>query len=184
MTTTEPAATEAATTAEAPPAEVTEAPATEAQTADPGTEAPAEADDTDDSRTDAQIGREAAKYRVRLRDTETKLTEADKARQAAVDQLTRQRQAIVDSALSAAGLDPALLTAAGHTVADLLDDDGLVDSGKLTEAARDAMARFNVQPRSRGPQPNRQQGQPSLGHGGSTTWGKLLGDAAHGRGTG
>lgn len=183
MTTTEPAVTEATATAETPAAEVTEAPATEAPATDPDpdTEAAAEADDTDDSRTDAQIGREAAKYRVRLRETETKLTEADTARQAAVDQLTRQRQAIVDATLSAAGLDPALLTAAGHTVNDLLDDDGLVDTGKLAEAANEAVTRFNVQPR-RGVQPNRQQGTPSMGSD-STTWGKLLGDAARGRGT-
>ncbi|OBG50180.1 hypothetical protein [Mycolicibacterium fortuitum] len=203
MTTTEPATTDTtadtAVTASAetppvtPPAEdttppTTEAPATEAQTAETGTEVRAEAD-TDDSRTDAQIGREAAKYRVRLRETETKLTEADTARQAAEQraeaaegQLTQQRQAIVDAALTAAGLDPALLTAAGHAVDDLLDDGGMVDNGKLTEAVSDAMARFNVQPRSRGPQPNYQQGKPSTGHGGdSKGWGQLLSDAAHGR---
>src|SRR4051812_6092634 len=73
--------------------------AAEAEHQDYGTEA------TDDAKDDATVGREAVRYRVRLRDTEARLTEAESARQAAEDVLCRQRQAILDATLASAGLD-------------------------------------------------------------------------------
>lgn len=185
MTTTTAPAADTATAASDQTATEAEAPAAETTSGQPDTstdsaQAPAEGDDTDDGRTDAQIGREAARYRVRFRETEAALSEEQTARQAAEDMLTAQRQAVVDAALTASGLDPALLAAAGHTVDDFLGEDGLIDAAKLTEATSAAVARFNVSTR-RGPLPNRQQGASSAGDGAATTWGALLDTAARNR---
>lgn len=128
----------------------------------------------DDAKPDNAIGREAARYRVRLREAEAATATLEAAHVETTDTLTRQRQAIVDAALTSAGLDPRLLAAAGHSVDAFVGDDGLVDAAKVAEATRAAVAEFGVQPR-RGVRPNAQQGQPS-GSDGGTTWGHLLGN--------
>jgi len=133
----------------------------------------------DDVKDDAKIGGEAARYRQRLRATEAELATARDAHAATTDVLTRQRQALVDATLAAAGLDARLLAAAGHTVDEFVGDDGLVDRAKIAEAAKAAVVEFGVQPRRSGPRPNPQQGRPGGSWGGSATWATVLGQAGN-----
>lgn len=135
----------------------------------------------DDAKPDDTIGREAARYRRRLRAAEQTLELQNAALTDVTDTLERQRQAIVDAALTAAGIDPRLLAAAGHQLTDFLGEDGLIDTAKLSEAATTAVREFGVKPRT-GLRPNPQQGMPSTGDGNTAaTWGRLLGDAARRR---
>ena len=93
------------------------------------TDAEATGDET--TTTDPAVGKarkEAANYRERLRSTEG---ERDTAR-TQVEALQRQ---IIDGQVEALGIKPAAFWAAGTTLADLLSDDGSVDSDLVTEAA-------------------------------------------------
>lgn len=76
-------------------------------------------------------GREAAKYRRKLRDTET---ERDQLREA----ITGMRRAEVERIAGATVQNPAGLWAAGIDVADLLDDAGQVDPAKVQAATQQA----------------------------------------------
>ena len=76
----------------------------------------------------AKARKEAANYRERLRSTEG---ERDTAR-TQVETLQRQ---IIDGQVEALGIKPAALWASGADLADLLSDDGSVDSDLVTEAA-------------------------------------------------
>lgn len=156
------------------PAPDAQTPASEPPAATSPVETPAEGESSDDGRSDAQLGREAARYRTRLRETEGKLTEAEAARQEAADALTRQHQAIIDATATAAGCHPGLL--AGHDVADFLAENGTVDMAKLGEAIHGAMVTFNVRPPRVGPAPNPQQGTPSPPPE-ISTWGDFLSSA-------
>lgn len=140
----------------------------------------------DDARPDEQVGREASRYRRRLRAAEaanealvtehaSALASAESAHAATTDTLTRQRQAIVNATLAGAGLDPRLASAAGITADAVLTDDGLVDGQKLKAAVAAAVTEFGVSPRGKGPVPNRQQGNYSTGNGGGATWSSVLG---------
>ncbi|MGV0777723.1 hypothetical protein [Mycolicibacter kumamotonensis] len=112
------------------------------------------ADDQDDDQDDGSRSNREKRYRLRLRDAER---ERDELR----DTLTRTRQAIVDTAVQAVGLDPRLLAAAGHTLDTLVGDDGLIDPAKLSEAVTVTAREFRITPKGRPPQPNRQQGTGS-----------------------
>ncbi|MGV0849461.1 hypothetical protein [Mycolicibacterium phlei] len=90
------------------------------------------------------------------------------------DTLQRTRAAIVENAVQAAGLDPRLLAAAGHTVDSLVGDDGLIDPEKLSEAVIATAREFRVRPKGRPPQPNRQQGTGSGQPPGKASWSKAL----------
>jgi hypothetical protein len=128
------------------------------------------ADDTDaregednDSDQDA-VGRGEAKQRRRAQ-------KAERERDELADALARTRQSIVDKAVSAAHLDPRLLTAAGHTVDTLVGDDGLIDHDALAEAITTTKREFRV---ANGLQPNPQQGHVG-GQGRSpASWSKAL----------
>lgn len=172
------------TTPPADPAEVVD-PVNEPDPTEDGAEVDPEAA-ADDARPDEQVGREAARYRRRLRDAEAAnealvtehaaaLASAESAHAATTDTLSRQRQAIVDATLAGAGLDPRLASAAGITADTVLTDDGLIDGQKLRTAVAAAVAEFGVRPRGKGPVPNRQQGNPSTGDGGGATWSSVLG---------
>ena len=106
-------------------------------------------DDTDDDGDDDGAsagdgpGREAAKYRRRLRDAEA---ERD-ALKATVESLQR---AEVDRLATGADLRPAALWASGPELADLLADDGTVDQVKVAaaiSAARETLGIPNPSPR-------------------------------------
>ena len=123
-------------------------------TADPAPEAPEVAADAADADQDTDDGddqgvsrdplakarRQAAAYRERLRNAET---ERDGLREA----LAAHRRATVDWHAERAGVDPALLDAAGIDRAALLDDTGMVDQAALDEAISATKTRFDIRPR-------------------------------------
>lgn len=119
-----------------------------AGTADASPENGAEVDEDQDDAIDGDgagdgPGREAAKYRRRLRDVEA---ERDTLK-AAVAALQR---AEVDRLATADDLRPAALWASGPELADLLTDDGTVDAAKVSAAiaaARDQLGIPSPPPR-------------------------------------
>jgi hypothetical protein len=115
MTTTETTADPAEGT-EAPPAEPTEG--TEAAETEP-----------------KGAARDAARYRRQLRDTEAE-------RDTLAGQLDAMRRAQVADAARAAGVAADAVWASGRTPADLIDDTGVIDPGKLAEALNDARSTF------------------------------------------
>jgi hypothetical protein len=125
-------------------------------------------DDTDtDDQDDGKGNREAKRYRLKLRETERECATLR-------DTLTRTRQAIVDTAVNAAGLDPRLLAAAGHTLDTLVGDDGLIDAAKLSEAISSAAQEFNIAAKGRPPKPNFQQGSAGGQPRSTATWANAL----------
>lgn len=109
---------------------------------------------------------EAARYRLRLRETEAKLEEtrntADWLITEARHLIDATRQSIIDRELGRTGLDPALLVAAGHTADTLLDDTGLIDHERLASAIESTIVRFHVDVPDR---PRRPQPVPAVGRG-------------------
>jgi len=110
----------------------------------PGTEQPA-TDETTDDPAEEKPDREAAKYRRRLRETEAerdRLTEA----------LGVYRRRDAEQAAEAAGLlRGADLFDLGTDLADLLAEDGTVDTGKVNAAAA---ALLEERPHWRAPKPS------------------------------
>lgn len=111
------------------------------------------------------VANEAKRYRLRLRETE-------RERDALQQLLDRTRQAIVDHAVSAAGMDPRLMTAAGHTMETLVGDDGLIDHDALSAAIDTTAREFRVPPS--GLTPNPQQGSGGGPMSTATSWSKAL----------
>ncbi|GAA1225110.1 hypothetical protein [Mycolicibacterium alvei] len=127
----------------------------------------AEPDDQDD---DGGSNREK-RYRLKLRETE-------RERDQLADTLARTRAAIVDSAVNAAGVDPRLLAAAGHTLDTMVGEDGLIDREKLADAITETAREFRVPPKGRPPHPNHQQGHASGHPGTKSSWsGAIKGSA-------
>ncbi|OHV03889.1 hypothetical protein [Mycobacterium talmoniae] len=117
-------------------------------TADTNT-ADAETDDGDDQGDIGKVRREAAKLRTRAKTAEAERDQANEL-------LARTRQSIVDDALTTAGVDPRLLTAAGHSIESFIDaDTGLIDRDQLAEAIEAVRDEFKL---PRGFTPNRSQG--------------------------
>ncbi len=122
------------------------------------TEPPQEPQDEPD---DAQGGKEAAKYRRRLRETEA---ERDQLRER-LDSLQRTE---VERIASATVAKPAALWAAGTKLEDVLDDAGNVDQRKVTEAitaASDALGLSRTPPPGYSPLAGRVPERPGLGAG-------------------
>lgn len=107
-------------------------------------------EDQDDDAGDGKGGREAARYRRRLREAEAQRDQLA----ATVEALQR---AAVERLAQADGLEPAALWA-GTELAGLLTDDGTVDAAKVSEAVDRVREQFGI------PQPKRnhvpQEGQP------------------------
>lgn len=102
---------------------------TEEQTAAETPDAEATSDET--TTTDPAVNKarkDAAGYRQRLRDTEGERDTAN----ATIDTLRHQ---MIDGQVESLGIKPAAFWAAGTTMADLLSDDGGVDSDLVAEAA-------------------------------------------------
>jgi hypothetical protein len=107
----------------APPAEAV----SEAQEAAPeATEADTADDDATEADPAAKARKEAAAYRRRLRDTETE-------RDALRGRLETMQRAEVERLAAEKLATPSDLWLAGTNLADLLDDDGNLDAGKVTE---------------------------------------------------
>ena len=111
------------------------------------------ADDRDDT---SKAGREAARYRVRLRETEA---ERDQLR-SLVETLQR---AEAERAVSDVLRVPAGLWTAGTALADLLDDQGRVDPEKAIAAARTARETVGLAAARRTPLPDSSQGRGAGG---------------------
>jgi hypothetical protein len=93
-------------------------------------------------------GKEAARYRSRLR-----ATEAERDELAAT--LTASRRALAEHHAAAAGIRPAALWAAGTELEDLLDAEGEVSGDLVTAAATAASEKLGL---ARVPRPDHSQG--------------------------
>ncbi|MDV6291501.1 hypothetical protein [Rhodococcus aetherivorans] len=88
-------------------------------------------------------GKEAAKYRRRLRETE-------KQRDALQEQVSALRRAAIDTDVQRTHrMKPDGFWATGITVDQLLDDDGNIDPAKVAANAADAVQRLGVQQQGR-----------------------------------
>ncbi|MGX6513028.1 hypothetical protein [Rhodococcus sp. SJ-2] len=98
--------------------------------------------ETDDTELDE--GKEAAKYRRRLRDTE-------KERDALIGQVDALRRAAIDKEVKGTHrVAPEGFWASGITVDQLLDDDGNIDTEKIRAAVKDAVTRLGLTQTRRG----------------------------------
>jgi hypothetical protein len=82
-------------------------------------------------------GREAAKYRRRLREAETE-------RDRLSERIESLQRAEVERLATAAGLRPAALWASGPELADLVADDGTVDASKVSAAIGAAREQLGI----------------------------------------
>lgn len=96
-------------------------------------------DEPDEDQDDAGDGpgREAAKYRRRLR-------EAENERDQLAGRVEALQRAEVDRLAKADGMRPAALWASGTELAGLLDDDGTVDAAKVTAAIEGAREQLGI----------------------------------------
>lgn len=123
------------------------------------TETEDQADVADGDGDDENPNAEAAKWRRQFR-----AAQADLA--AMTTRLEAQQQSFVDGIASSRGVDPRLLTAAGHTLDTLLNEHGELDQAKVAEVCDQVAREFRL---SRGPTPNPQQG--AISHdGGGASW--------------
>lgn len=93
-------------------------------------------EDQDDDAGDGP-GREAAKYRRRLRDAEAE-------RDQLAEQIVAWQRAEVERQATAGGLKPAALWASGTELAGLLGDDGTVDESKVSAAISGARESLGI----------------------------------------
>lgn len=104
--------------------------------------------DTDTAET-SDPGREAAKYRRRLRETETE-------RDTLASRVEATQKQMVDHLAQATGrIRPEALWASGAKLADLVDEAGNVDVVKVAAACENAVRLLGL---SRTPRPDRSQG--------------------------
>ncbi|MGH3967727.1 MAG: hypothetical protein ACRDTV_06320 [Mycobacterium sp.] len=158
--------TDAPDASEAP--DTTEAPETAATDADSHPDADGDGD------------REAAKYRRRLRDAEAE-------RDQLAERLNAMQRVEAERLAAQHLADPTDLWRDGLELAELLGDDGLIDAGKVADAARATTAQHPhwTKPQPRHPAPGRGAGLRSgasnpADHRGSS-WQQVLRDAVHGR---
>lgn len=97
---------------------------------------------------------EARRYRLRLRDTETALTET----KTQLDGI--QRQVIAGMVEAECQVSPEVLWAAGTNIADLVEADGSVNRDAVRLAGDAAAKALNVSKAPRAPKPDPRQGDP------------------------
>lgn len=110
-------------------------------------------DDQDDDASDGP-GREAAKYRRRLREAETE-------RDRLAGQVESLQRAEVERLATVDGLRPAALWASGVELADLLTDDGTVDASKVSVAIAGARESLGIPTPAHNTKEGRTVGRPS-----------------------
>jgi len=86
-------------------------------------------------------GREAAKYRVRLREVESE-------RDALVGTVEALQRSQLEQHIVAAGVKPAAVWANGTAVADLVGDDGQPDPTKIKAAIQSARDELGIAPKA------------------------------------
>lgn len=103
-------------------------------------------------------GKEAAKYRRRLRETE-------KERDQLADQLDTLRRQVIEQIAGDSGRlrKPEALWKTSITVTDLLDDDGRVDSQKVIDASKSAVAELGLAEKRPGNFVPREGNNPRVG---------------------
>ena len=106
---------------------------------------------------------EAAKYRRRLRDTEAE-------RDTLTGQVDGLRRQLVDNLTGSSLVDPADLWRHGTELADLLDEDGKIDAGKVTEAVAAVIAERPHLAAPRIPRPDPSQGARGTEMRGGDPW--------------
>lgn len=133
----------------------------------PETPQASEADEQQDDKTKA--GREAAKYRTRLRDTEAE-------RDALREQLTALRRQVVEDASGLA--KPSALWLSDLDANTLFSDDGRVDTGAMTTALARVADDMGLQQAPRTPRPDPSQGGGgSSSRAGATSWADVINSA-------
>lgn len=105
-------------------------------------EAPEQQEPEDEPEDDGKGGREAAKYRRRLRETEAE-------RDALTERVQSLQKSVVDSIVTEGGMGGRMRSAepfwaGGVDLADLLDEEGEVDRDKVLAACDDVCGRFNI----------------------------------------
>lgn len=147
---------------------VPEAPENTPSTEPPASEeAPQEAEPTDDK---GSTSREAAKYRARLREVEAE-------RDQLTSQLTTWRKSEAQTMAASVLGDGADLWRDGLDVSDLVDESGLIDTDKVTAAAK-AVGKLHptwLVGRAAPPKPPGGSGAARGGDSEATGWGKVLG---------
>lgn len=96
-----------------------------------------DAEDQDDDEAGDGPGREAARYRRRLREAETE-------RNQLAERVEALQRAEVERLAGVDGLRPAALWASGAELAELLGDDGTVDATKVSGAIGAARAQLGI----------------------------------------
>jgi hypothetical protein len=162
-TTTDTDSTTDTTTVEPQPAVTDETTTVDTETTDTSEASAGDDSEVDEDQDDAGDGpgREAAKYRRRLRDAETE-------RDRLSERVVSLQRAEVERLATADSLRPAALWSSGVELADLLSDDGTVSAAKVSEAigaAREQLGIPNPPPRNyvknEGRNPGRPAGKPS-----------------------
>jgi len=105
---------------------------------------------------------EAIRYRRQLRAAQADL--------AAMATRLEQQQSIVDTIAMARGVDPRLLTAAGHTLETLSDERGVIDQAAVLDAVATVVREFRI---AQPVKPNPQQGKAGPVFGAST-WAEVF----------
>lgn len=104
-------------------------------TATDATDQSTEPDGDTDTATDD--GKEAARYRRRLRDTE-------KQRDVLLGQVEALQRAAIDKEVQRHRVTPEGFWASGITVEQLVDDTGIIDAVKVADAVKDAVSRLGL----------------------------------------
>lgn len=99
---------------------------------------PAEAPTDDQPQPENKAGKEAAKYRTRLRETEAE-------RDALAEKVTALRRAAVDDRVKAHKVPTEGFWASGVTLEELLDEDGNLDDEKVKAAADQAVEKLGLE---------------------------------------
>ena len=154
MTTTDTTTDTDTTTVEPEEATTVDTETTDTSEASPGDDS--EVDEDQDDAGDGP-GREAAKYRRRLREAETE-------RDRLSERVESLQRAEVERLATADSLRPAALWSSGVELADLLSDDGTVSAAKVSAAidgAREQLGIPNPPPRNYVKNEGRSLGRPS-----------------------
>lgn len=124
--------------------EAADGPQTDDQpTAGPDTpDVPNDPQEATEDQQDGKPGREAAKYRTRLREAQAEL---ETARQ----QLEQARRTLVDNLAEQAGIKPAALWAGGTSIDGLLTEDGTIDVGLVRQAIDATVTTLGISRRPR-----------------------------------
>ena len=99
---------------------------------------PAEAPADDQPQPENKAGKEAAKYRTRLRETEAE-------RDALAEQVTALRRAAVDDRVKAQKVPVEGFWASGVTLEELVDEGGHIDDEKVKVAADQAVEKLGLE---------------------------------------